>query len=34
MLYIRNACYDELALVLQFLKDAAIWIKEKKIDYF
>jgi len=34
MLYIRNACYDELPLVLQFLKDAAIWIRERNIDYW
>lgn len=33
-LYFRPARQDELALVLQLLKDAALWLQEKQIDYW
>jgi hypothetical protein len=32
-LYFRSANRDELGLALQFLKDAAFWLREKPIDY-
>lgn len=30
----RPARQNELALILQFLKDAALWLQEKQIDYW
>lgn len=33
-MYFRSAYQDELVLVMHFLKDAALWIREKDIDYW
>jgi hypothetical protein len=33
-MYFRPARQDKLTLVLQLLKDAALWLQEKKIDYW
>lgn len=33
-LYFRPAQQDELAIIMQLLKDAALWLREKQIDYW
>jgi hypothetical protein len=33
-MYFRSAYQDEFVLVLHFLKNSAIWLQERKIDYW